>query len=89
MRSTWRLRTGVTPIIPALNAGIHVLAEKPLEINTAKCKEILEAQQRSNAKLMVAYRLHFEPATLSLIEKIRFGEMGKVQPFYFRVRADG
>src|SRR5436305_5523850 len=50
-------------IIPALRAGIHVLAEKPLEVNTAKCKEIIEAQRNWSAKLMVAYRLHFEPAT--------------------------
>ncbi len=33
-------------IIPALKAGIHVLAEKPLEVSTAKCKEILEVQKR-------------------------------------------
>ncbi len=68
-------------IIPALKAGIHVLAEKPLEVSTAKCKEILEAQKGSGAKLMVAYRLHFEPSTLSLIETIRSGELGTVHLF--------
>src|SRR5689334_1591921 len=41
--------------IPALKAGIHVLTEKPLEVSTAKCKEILEAQKTSSTKLMVAY----------------------------------
>src|SRR6202012_5346095 len=30
-------------IIPALNAGINVLTEKPLEVSTAKCQEILDA----------------------------------------------
>ena len=50
-------------IIPALQAGIHVLAEKPLEVSTAKCREILDVAKTSKAKLMVAYRLHFEPAT--------------------------
>ena len=68
-------------IIPALKAGIHVLSEKPLEINTARCKEILEAQKGSGAKLMVAYRLHFEPSTISLIETIRSGELGTVHLF--------
>jgi len=68
-------------IIPALRAGIHVLAEKPLEVNTAKCKEIVEAQRNSSAKLMVAYRLHFEPATVDLIGKIRDGELGTVHLF--------
>lgn len=64
--------------IPALNAGVHVLVEKPLEVSTRKCKAIMEAARASKAKLMVAYRLHFEPATLSVIERIRAGELGKV-----------
>src|SRR6201996_7252120 len=38
-------------IVPALKAGIHVLTEKPLEVSTAKCKEILEAEAAGNAKL--------------------------------------
>src|SRR3978361_2009172 len=49
--------------VPALKAGIHVLVEKPLEVSVAKAREILDAQKGSTAKLMVAYRLHFEPAT--------------------------
>jgi len=68
-------------IIPALKAGIHVLAEKPLEVSTAKCRDILDVQKNSSAKLMVAYRLHFEPATLSLIEQIRAGKLGSVHLF--------
>ena len=68
-------------IIPALQAGIHVLVEKPLEISTAKCKEILDVAKTSSAKLMVAYRLHFEPATLDTIKRIRAGELGNVHLF--------
>jgi predicted dehydrogenase len=68
-------------IIPALKAGIHVLTEKPLEVSTERCREILEVQKSSSAKLMVAYRLHFEPSTLALIERIRSGELGKVHVF--------
>ncbi len=67
--------------VPALKAGIHVLVEKPLEVSTAKCAEILAAQQQSNARLMVAYRLHFEPSTLAMIELVRSGELGDVHLF--------
>ncbi len=63
--------------VPALAAGIHVLCEKPLEISVAKGREIRDAQKASAAKLMVAYRLHFEPATLDAIERIRAGEIGE------------
>lgn len=67
--------------VPALQAGIHVLCEKPLEVSTARCKEIVNAQKNSSAKLMVAYRLHFEPATLDLIQRIRSSELGTVHLF--------
>lgn len=68
-------------IVPALRAGIHVLSEKPLEVSTAKCDEILLAEKSSSAKLMVAYRLHFEPATLATIDAIRSGRIGQVHTF--------
>lgn len=63
--------------VPALRAGIHVLCEKPLEVSVAKCWQILDAQAASTAKLMVAYRLHFEPSTLDTIDRIRGGEIGE------------
>lgn len=68
-------------ILPALAAGVHVLTEKPLEISTEKCREIIAAEKASSAKLMVAYRLHFEPATLSTIEHIRSGDLGELVLF--------
>lgn len=68
-------------IVPALQAGIHVLTEKPLEISTEKCKEILAAEKASGAKLMVAYRLHFEPGTLDTIDQVRSGKLGTVHMF--------
>ena len=67
--------------VPALRAGIHVLVEKPLEISAEKCREIMAAQAGSPAKLMVAYRLHFEPATLATIDLIRSGELGEILSF--------
>ncbi len=68
-------------IVPALQAGIHVLCEKPMEVSTAKCQEILVAEKASAAKLMIAYRLHFEPGTLNTIDKIRSGQIGEVHLF--------
>lgn len=67
--------------IPALKAGIHVLVEKPLEVSTERCREILEVAKTSSAKLMVAYRLHFEPATLATIDLVRSGQLGELLTF--------
>jgi predicted dehydrogenase len=68
-------------VLPALAAGIHVLVEKPLEIDTTRCQQIVDAQRSSKAKLMVAYRLHFEPATVAAIERVRNGELGQAHIF--------
>lgn len=67
--------------IPALQAGIHVLCEKPLEVSVEKSEAIAAAAKASSAKLMVAYRLHFEPATLDAITRIRAGELGELTCF--------
>lgn len=67
--------------IPALKAGIHVLLEKPMEVSSEQCERIIEAQKGSSAKLMVAYRLHFEPGTIAAIEKVRSGDLGQVHLF--------
>jgi predicted dehydrogenase len=67
--------------IPALKAGIHVLCEKPLEVSVAQGEAIRAAADASSAKLMTAYRLHFEPGTLDAIEKIRDGQLGDLVAF--------
>lgn len=67
--------------IPALEAGIHVLCEKPLEVSSAACRDMIAAAERGGAKLMTAYRLHFEPANLDTIRRIRAGELGDLIAF--------
>jgi predicted dehydrogenase len=67
--------------VPALEAGIHVLVEKPLEVSRELCLQIYEAQKKSGAKVMTAYRLHFEPATLDVLQLVRSGALGKIKLF--------
>ncbi|MCK8785653.1 Gfo/Idh/MocA family oxidoreductase [Roseomonas sp. NAR14] len=62
--------------VPALEAGLHVLLEKPMAVSEAECEEIEAAARRGGAKLMVAYRLHCEPATLQAIRLVREGAIG-------------
>ncbi len=64
--------------VPALAAGVHVLLEKPMEVSSEQCETIIAAQKASHAKLMIAYRLHFEPGTVDAIEQVRSGELGEV-----------
>lgn len=68
-------------VLAALAAGIHVLLEKPMAIGTEDCEAMIAAAKQSGAKLMIAYRLHFEPATLAAIEAVRSGRLGDVHYF--------
>jgi len=67
--------------VPALEAGIHVLLEKPMATSEEDCLAINAAARRGNAKLMIAYRLHHEPATVEMIDRIRRGEIGEPRLF--------
>ena len=67
--------------VKILEAGIHLLLEKPMAVSVAECERIIAAAEKSGARLMVAYRLHFEPGTLKAIERVRAGEIGTVRFF--------
>lgn len=61
--------------------GVHVLCEKPLATSTADCEAMAEACAAAQVKLMCAYRLHFEAATLKALEIVKGGTLGDVRVF--------
>ncbi len=67
--------------VPALEAGLHVLLEKPMATSEEDCRAIQAAAKASGAKLMVAYRLHFEPATLEALRLVRGEHLGQARLF--------
>ena len=67
--------------VPALEAGLHVLLEKPMATSEEDCQAINAAAEASGVKLMIAYRLHFEPANLDTLRRVRAGEIGEVRVF--------
>jgi predicted dehydrogenase len=65
----------------AAASGVHVLCEKPLAPTAEDCREIIDACDANEVKLMVAYRLHFEQANLEALEIARSGKIGEVRLF--------
>ncbi len=65
-------------VIRVAKAGKHVICEKPMSVNAAKGKEMVEACKKANVKLLVGYRMHFEPKTLEIIRMRKEGELGKI-----------
>jgi predicted dehydrogenase len=65
--------------IRAAKAGKHVLCEKPMAISSAECVQMIDACKAAHVKLMIAYRLHFEPITLKALDIVRSGKLGRLQ----------
>lgn len=62
--------------IAALNAGVHVMVEKPMSMNAAEAEQMCEAVKKSGATLMVAHCWRFDPDVLWLKEQSK--KLGKI-----------
>jgi len=70
-----------------LNAGIHVLVEKPIARSLAEADEMIEASVKSGAKLMVGHLERYNPAMVALrpyISNPLYFEIHRISPFPHR-----
>ena len=67
--------------IRALQAGKHVLCEKPLAVTSKEAEAMVAAAQQANRMLMTAYRLHYEPFNQKVISMCQKKELGDVKTF--------
>jgi predicted dehydrogenase len=65
--------------VRGLQAGKHVLTEKPMANTPAECQQMVDAGRKSNRKLMVAYRCRYEPYNQEAIRIARSNELGKTK----------
>lgn len=72
--------------IAALQAGKHVLVEKPLALNADEADSILDTAARSDRLLMTAQVLRFFPEYLPLVELQDSGRLGAMRMALFRRR---
>jgi predicted dehydrogenase len=68
-------------VVRVAKAGKHVICEKPMALNAAQGQQMVDACKAANVKLLVGYRLHFEPYTLEIIRMRKAGEFGKITFF--------
>ena len=57
--------------IAALQAGKHVMCEKPMAINAQECQAMIDAAKKAERYLGIDYRLHFEPHHLEMMRLAR------------------
>lgn len=64
--------------IAALEAGRHVLCEKPLTSNAAQAREVATAAEASGQVLMEAFHYRYHPLMARAVEVVRSGELGEL-----------
>ncbi len=63
----------------AAQAGKHVLCEKPMATSVADAQRMVDACRQAGRKLMIAYRLQYNPVHRQLIAMTRSREFGPVR----------
>ena len=69
--------------LAALDAGAHVLVEKPIAATRAEAESMIEAAGRAGRMLTVGHIERFNPAIRELRRRLAAGELGRV----FEIRA--
>jgi len=64
--------------IEALEAGKHVMCEKPMAINSVEARKMLDAADRTGKKLTIAYQNRFREDALMLKEACNDGYLGDI-----------
>ncbi|WP_020600383.1 Gfo/Idh/MocA family protein [Spirosoma panaciterrae] len=65
--------------IRGAQAGKHILCEKPMANTAAECQAMIDACQKANRKLMIAYRIQYEPHHKIVREMVQKEQFGKIK----------
>ena len=65
-----------------LLAGKHVYVEKPLVLDEAHGRELIELASRNERVLMVGHLLQYHPVFIRLKELVRGGDLGRINYIY-------
>ena len=65
--------------IRAAEAGKHVLCEKPIALNMAECRTLIDARNRTGVKIGEAFMVRTHPQWIRAREILRSGEIGTLR----------
>jgi len=66
-------------IVAALEHGCEAITEKPMTIDAARCRAILEARKRTGGKVRVCFNYRWQAAPTKIKELISTGVIGNVR----------
>jgi len=68
-------------VLRGAKTGKFIISEKPLGLNGKEAQEIVDGCKKAGVKLLVGYRMHFEPKNLEIIAMRNAGDFGKIKYF--------
>lgn len=69
--------------IAAARAGKHVICEKPMAVSVAECDAMIAACRTAGVRLMIGYRLHYEP------HFVEFARLAREKTYGAFMKSDG
>lgn len=60
-------------------AGKHILCEKPMATSSAECQQMIDACRKAGKKLMIAYRIQYEPNNRYMRQLVQSQQYGPVK----------
>lgn len=77
------------PTLAALEAGLHVVCEKPMAESIDRCREMLLAARRADRRLAITFENRYQPHFAKLREWVAAGHLGTVEAIHVRHFWDG
>jgi predicted dehydrogenase len=65
--------------IQCMEAGVHVLCEKPMALSVEDCDEMIGVSKRTGKHLMIAHCIRFWPEYVWLKQAVESGEFGELK----------
>ncbi len=81
--------THKTLVEQACRAGKAVFCEKPVDLDSARVREVLSVVEETGVPFFVAFNRRFDPSFAALQKKVRDGRVGKVEQVIITSRDPG
>jgi myo-inositol 2-dehydrogenase/D-chiro-inositol 1-dehydrogenase len=70
-------------VLAAVEAGRHVICEKPLARTVDEARQVVKAAEAANVRLLPAHVVRFFPAYAAMADAVRSGEIGELAVLRF------
>lgn len=64
--------------IAALQAGKHVMVEKPMAMNAGECRKMIEVAKKSGKQLVIGFQYRFDGKTQLIRQQVESGDLGRI-----------